>query len=300
MSTGAVAAEQSRPSGTSRSGSGSRTTSSPATSGAGRSSSRSGSSSRLLADGAELRHARQLHEPHHADGRDVPARLRRRLRPPHRRDRPLDRVRQRDRRGDRRQAAAPDGRRPGVVLCIAAAILATTAIGALQGSFVAQIGVPSFVVTLAGFLIWQGVIQVTVPRRDRDPGRHDQQRVELLLRRAAGWIMAAIVSVAYVGRDARQRDLAAAARDHAARSGPAVRVSSSWRSPVIAFGTVTILNKDRGVPFALLLVVGAPASCGRSSPSGRRSGGTSTRSGATRRPRAVPGSTSLASASSSS
>ena len=31
-------------------------------------------------------------------------------------------------------------------------------IGALQGSFVAFIGVPSFVVTLAGLLIWQGVI----------------------------------------------------------------------------------------------------------------------------------------------
>ena len=45
-------------------------------------------------------------------------------------------------------------------LCIIIALLATTAIGAFQGSFVALIGVPSFVVTLAGFLIWQGVIQL--------------------------------------------------------------------------------------------------------------------------------------------
>ena len=63
---------------------------------------------RLLADGAELRHAGELHEPHHADGGDVPARLRRRLRPPHRRDRPLDRVRQRHRGSGRRQAAGSD------------------------------------------------------------------------------------------------------------------------------------------------------------------------------------------------
>ena len=33
------------------------------------------------------------------------------------------------------------------------------AIGLFQGSIVAQIGVPAFVVTLAGLLIWQGVIQ---------------------------------------------------------------------------------------------------------------------------------------------
>ena len=36
------------------------------------------------------------------------------------------------------------------------------AIGAFQGSIVALIGVPSFVVTLAGFQIWQGVIQKSI------------------------------------------------------------------------------------------------------------------------------------------
>jgi D-xylose transport system permease protein len=46
---------------------------------------------------------------------------------------------------------------PGLV-AIGAAIAAGAAIGALQGSVVAIIGVPSFVVTLAGLLIWQGVI----------------------------------------------------------------------------------------------------------------------------------------------
>ena len=46
---------------------------------------------------------------------------------------------------------------PGLV-AIAAAIGVGAAIGLLQGSFVALIGVPSFVVTLAGLLAWQGVI----------------------------------------------------------------------------------------------------------------------------------------------
>ena len=44
-------------------------------------------------------------------------------------------------------------------LAILIAVLATGVIGLAQGSFVAFIGVPSFVVTLAGLLIWQGMVQ---------------------------------------------------------------------------------------------------------------------------------------------
>ncbi len=41
---------------------------------------------------------------------------------------------------------------------IAVAIAAGIAIGLLQGTFVAKVGVPSFVVTLAGLLAWNGVV----------------------------------------------------------------------------------------------------------------------------------------------
>ncbi len=52
----------------------------------------------------------------------------------------------------------PDGRNyPGWV-CILLALGVVAIIGAAQGTVVAKIGVPSFVVTLAGLLIWQGVI----------------------------------------------------------------------------------------------------------------------------------------------
>jgi D-xylose transport system permease protein len=44
-------------------------------------------------------------------------------------------------------------------LAILCAVGATTVIGLFQGSFIAFIGVPSFVVTLAGLLAWQGVVQ---------------------------------------------------------------------------------------------------------------------------------------------
>ena len=44
------------------------------------------------------------------------------------------------------------------LVAIIIAVIVTALIGLFQGSFVAIIGVPSFVVTLAGLLFWQGVI----------------------------------------------------------------------------------------------------------------------------------------------
>ena len=46
----------------------------------------------------------------------------------------------------------------GLVAIVLAVARRAAPIGLLQGSIVAFVGVPSFVVTLAGFLIWQGVI----------------------------------------------------------------------------------------------------------------------------------------------
>ena len=139
--------------------------------------------------------------------------------------------------------------------CIALAILATTAIGALQGSFVALIGVPSFVVTLAGFLVWQGVIQLSLPGVIVIQDNMINNASNYFFGTTAGWIMAAVVSILYVG------GLLASAISNR-RHGIALRDPALWALrlavvPVIAFGTVWILNSDRGVPFALLLVVGA-------------------------------------------
>ena len=80
-----------------------------------------------------------------------------RLRAAARRDRPLRRLGQRVRvhalrrlrghpRDERLAGADPDHRRPASV------------IGALHGFFFAKIGVPAFVVTLAGFLGWNGLM----------------------------------------------------------------------------------------------------------------------------------------------
>ena len=75
------------------------------------------------------------------------------------------------------------------VLAIAIAVDGRRAlIGGFQGSFVAFLGIPSFVVTLAGLLFWQGVILYVIggAGRDRDRGLDDQQPRELLLLRHGG------------------------------------------------------------------------------------------------------------------
>ena len=70
---------------------------------------------------------------------------------------------------------------PGLV-AILMAMLVGVAIGAFQGAFVSFLGVPSFVVTLAGSLAWEGLILRELPAgRDRDPEQHRQQRRQLLL-----------------------------------------------------------------------------------------------------------------------
>lgn len=140
-------------------------------------------------------------------------------------------------------------------LCIIAALVATTAIGAFQGSIVALIGVPSFVVTLAGFEIWQGVIQEGLPGVIVIQDDMINNASNYFFGNTAGWIMAAAVSALYVGGLLAS---AIAQRRHGiAMRDPYLFPLKLLVVPVIAFATVYVLNKDRGVPFALLLVVGS-------------------------------------------
>jgi D-xylose transport system permease protein len=140
-------------------------------------------------------------------------------------------------------------------VCIFLAILAATAIGAFQGSVVALVGVPSFVVTLAGFEIWQGVIQKTVPGVIVIQDDMVNNMSNYFFSPTAGWIMAAIVGGAYVFG---MLGAALAGRRHGIPiRDPLLLALKVVVVPAIAIFAVHVLNKDRGVPFALLLVVGA-------------------------------------------
>jgi D-xylose transport system permease protein len=128
------------------------------------------------------------------------------------------------------------------------------AIGAAQGSIVALVGVPSFVVTLAGFQIWQGVILKSIPQGviliQSDLINNS---ANYFFSDRAGWIIAIIVAVAYV---ASELNTVLSGRRHAvALRSPIEFAIKLIAVPAICFITVAICNRDRGVPFALLLVI---------------------------------------------
>ena len=154
------------------------------------------------------------------------------------------------------EAQLPTGAHLPWFVCILLALVATTAIGVAQGSIVALVGVPSFVVTLAGYEIWSGVILRSITQGViviQDNKINDFSNY--LFGDTAGWIMATIVSVSYVGGMLWS---AASGRRHGIRiHDPLLFWLKVCVVPVVSFLTVWILNKDRGVPLALLLMVGA-------------------------------------------
>jgi D-xylose transport system permease protein len=137
--------------------------------------------------------------------------------------------------------------------CIIIALAATSLIGAFQGSIVALIGVPSFVVTLAGFLIWQGMILRYLPGVIVIQDNTINDVYGYFFSDTAGWIIGGVVSGAYV---AGVLGAALAGRRHGIPiRDPVMLVLKLVAIPTITLLTVWYCNRDRGVPFALLLVV---------------------------------------------
>jgi len=155
------------------------------------------------------------------------------------------------------QTQRPDGAHLPWWVCVLAAVGSTVVVGALQGSIVALIGVPSFVVTLAGLLIWNGVIFKGLPGVITIQNSKINDFSNYLFGTTAGWVMAGVIGGLYVvlmlwGAVSGLRH-GIAVRDPVVLLGKVVAV------PAIAFITVWILNKpgSGGVPLGLLLMVGA-------------------------------------------
>ena len=56
----------------------------------------------------------------------------------------------------------PDGNELPTAIAIAVALAAGLGIGVLHGLIITKVGVPSFVVTLAGLLAWNGVVLLLI------------------------------------------------------------------------------------------------------------------------------------------
>ena len=149
----------------------------------------------------------------------------------------------------------------GGLVAIAAAVLICAAIGAGQGSLVAFVGVPSFVVTLAGFLIWQGVILRQLQARG-SIGIQDHwinDTATYYFSPLHGWVIAAVVTGGYALFTllgiASKRRAGLAVRD------PLVVALKLAGVALASFGVVAICNhaavfgQTRGLPLAGVIIV---------------------------------------------
>ena len=141
------------------------------------------------------------------------------------------------------------------VLAIAIAITVTALIGGIQGSFVALIGIPSFVVTLAGLLFWQGVILYVIGDAgviliedttiNNVANYFFSERAGLAIAAAASGLIIVANLAGVVSR-----------RRHGIRTDNLIVVTAKlafWTA--LIFGAVIWANQERGFPLAFLLVI---------------------------------------------
>jgi D-xylose transport system permease protein len=149
----------------------------------------------------------------------------------------------------------PDGNEVAGLIAIVLAVAVCAAIGAFQGSFVAFIGVPAFVVTLAGYQIWQGVIQKSIEAEGviviQDTTVNNT--ANYFFSEKAGWILGALLCGVYV---------ATVVSTFVSHRRQGVPVRDPWllvaKAAAIVVATVVVVeisNRDRGVPFVLLLMI---------------------------------------------
>jgi D-xylose transport system permease protein len=140
-------------------------------------------------------------------------------------------------------------------LALAAAVVMGVAIGLIQGTLFSFFGVPSFVITLAGLLAWQG-LQLYILGDTGSVNVTDGKIVGLanhFYSDAAGWVMAVVAIAAYAGVTLWSlRSRRAAGLTDTDATGPIARIVIV-AAAVIA--SVAVLNSSRGVPLAVLILV---------------------------------------------
>ena len=130
------------------------------------------------------------------------------------------------------------------LLAMVCAVAICAVIGLIQGAIVAKVGVPSFVVTLAGFMIWQGVIL----QKLQQPGsiiiqdRWINYTANYYFSHLAGWLIAAVVMLLYLVTVAA--GIASKLRARLPLDNPALVGAKLLGVAGASFGTVAICNNS--------------------------------------------------------
>jgi D-xylose transport system permease protein len=148
----------------------------------------------------------------------------------------------------------PDGNQLSTPVAIACGLGAGLAIGILHGLIITKIGVPSFVVTLAGLLAWQGVVLLLIGSRGTVI-LQDDFTVGLannFMSEAGSWLVALICIGLYAGVQLNE------VRVRRAAGLPIVPpLLYAARITVLALVLLTVVyvaNQDRGIPYVFLVV----------------------------------------------
>ena len=141
-------------------------------------------------------------------------------------------------------------------LAVAAGVLSGSVIGFVQGFWFTRFKIPSFVVTLAGLLAWEGALILILGTTGTinlfDPGIDAIAGNFLSI--FQGWVVAVVALAVFVGGMLlTRRRRAAAGLDVEPIGGLLLRAGVA---SVLVLAAVFVLNSDRGVPFAVLLLLG--------------------------------------------
>ncbi len=148
----------------------------------------------------------------------------------------------------------PDGNEVPTVVAIVAALAAGAAIGAFHGILFAKVGIPSFVVTLAGLIAWNGVVLLLIGSRGTVI-LQDDFIIDLangFLSEGTAWMLTLICIALYAGTQLNEiRVRRKAGLEQEPILLPALRVGAL----AIALGVVVyVANQDRGIPYVGVLV----------------------------------------------
>src|ERR687897_767759 len=150
----------------------------------------------------------------------------------------------------------PDGNELPTGVAIAVVAAAGLGIGTLHGLIITKVGVPSFVVTLAGLLAWNGVVLLLIGSQGTVILQSDFVigLANDFMAPGLAWILAVVCVALYAGvalnsmRTRRKAGLEVA---------PTAIIAARVVALAIALAiVVAVANEDRGLPYAALVVAG--------------------------------------------
>jgi D-xylose transport system permease protein len=148
----------------------------------------------------------------------------------------------------------PDGNEMPTTVAIIVVLAAGLGIGTLHGLIITKIGVPSFVVTLAGLLAWNGVVLLLIGSRGTVILQNDFVigLANDFVSPGGAWVLMIVCSVLYAAVQlARLRSRRAAGL----QTDPPVIVALRIGGLAVALAIVVpVANEDRGVPYAAVVV----------------------------------------------